>query len=95
MPESVLVELLQQTNYIDELECFATIDVTAIPEHALETVHQALTTAMTEIDSALKFDSANDVEYEDVFGADVISILGSLASRIGEIQHRTAVLHNT
>ena len=95
MPESVLVELLQQTNYIDELECFATIDVTAIPEHALENVHQALTTAMTGIDSALWFDAAVGIEYEDTFGANIIVILGSLASRIGEIQHRMAVLHNT
>ena len=95
MSESVLLELLQQTTYVDELECFATIDVTAIPEHALETVSNALTAALMEINSALKFDSANDIEYDDAFGANVIAILGSLASRIGEIQHRMAVLHKT
>lgn len=95
MSESVLLELLQQTHYVDELECFTSMVVDDIPEHSLEKVNNALTAALMEIDSALKFDSANDIEYDDAFGANVISILGSLASRIGEIQHRTAVLHET
>ena len=95
MSESVLLELLQQRNYVDELECFSSIVVDEIPEHALENVNNALTAALIEIDSALKFDSANDIEYDDAFGANTIAILGSLASRIGEIQHRMAVLHNT
>ena len=95
MSESVLLELLQQTNYVDELEFFTSIVVDDIPEHALETVNGALTAALMEIDSALRFDAANGIEYEDVFGANLISILGSLASRIGEIQHRMAVLHET
>ena len=95
MSESVLLELLQQTNYVDELEFFTSIVVDDIPEHALEKVNNALTAALMEIDSALRFDAANDIEYEDVFGANLMLILGLLASRIGEIQHRMAVLHNT
>ena len=95
MPESVLLELLQQTNYVDELERFTSIVVDDIPEHALETVNNALTAALMEIDSALRFDAGNDIEYEDTFEANIIVILGSLASRIGEIQHRMAVSHNT
>ena len=33
-----------------------------------------------EIDGALQLEAANDVEYEDVSGAKIIVILGSLAS---------------
>ena len=95
MSESVLLELLQQTHYVDELEFFATINVDDLAQEDLETVNQALTAALLEIDSALRFDAANDIEYEDVFGANLMLILGSLASRIGELQHRMAVLHNT
>ena len=91
MSESVLLELLRQTNYIDELECFSSIIVDEIPEHALENVNSALAAALIQIDGALRLDTANDIEYEDTFEANIIVILDSLASRIGEIQHRMAV----
>lgn len=91
IPESILLELLKQTTYIDDLKVFTSIVVDDISEHALENVNSALAAALIQIDGALRLDTANDIEYEDTFEANIIVILDSLASRIGEIQHRMAV----
>ncbi len=94
MSQSVLLELLHQTNYVDELEYFTSIVVDDLLPEDLMSANGALTATLMEIDSALRFDAANDIEFEDAFGANIIVILGTLARKIGEIQHKMAVLHN-
>lgn len=95
MSQSVLLELLRQTNYIDELEYFTSIVVDDLLQEDLVSANYALTATLMEIDSALRFDAGNGIEYEETFGANIIVILGSLTSSIGELQHRMAVLHET
>ena len=88
MSESVLLDLLHQANYLDELEYFASVDVTTLESWELEQLGPALNDAISELTLAIQLDAASGIEFEEQFLQNITTIVGKLALQMGKTVHK-------
>lgn len=94
MPESVLLDLLHQTDYVDELELFATISVDDLANYELEKLASALDDAIAELTDAIHIDAATGIEFDDAFLQNITTMVGKLACQMGRTVHKLVITNN-
>ena len=88
---SVLLDLIQQPNYIDELEFFATADLNQLSGWELEKLAPAIDDAISELTLAIQLDAASGIEFEEMFLQNITTIIGKLANQMGRTVHKLVV----
>ncbi|MCL5077251.1 MAG: hypothetical protein M1288_03940 [Actinobacteria bacterium] len=85
---SVLLDLLHQPNYIDELEYFATANLESLSGWELEKLAPAIDDAISELTLAIQLDAAVGIEFEEMFLQNITTIVGKLALQMGKTVHK-------
>ena len=91
MTASVLLDLLQQPNYVDELEYFASADLERLSGWELEKLAPAIDDAISELTLAIQLDAATGIEFEERFLLNITAIIGKLANQMGRTVHKLVV----
>ena len=88
---SVLLDLLHQPSYLDELEYFATADLERLSGWELEKLGPALNDAISELTLAIQLDAAGGIEFDPTFLQNVTTIISKLALQMGRTVHKLVV----
>jgi hypothetical protein len=88
MDKSLLLDLLHQPDYIDELEYFATADLDHLSGWELENLQIAINDAISELTLAIQLDAASGIEFEEQFLQNITTIIGKLALQMGRTVHK-------
>ena len=91
MSNSVLLDLLCQPSYLDELEFFASADLNQLSGWELEKLAPAIEDAISELTLAIQLDAASGIEFEEQFLQNVTMIIGKLANQMGRTVHKLVV----
>lgn len=88
MSNSVLLDLLNQPGYIDELEYFASADIERLTGWELEKLAPAIEDAISELTLAIQLDASSGIEFEEMFLQNITTIVGKLAVQMGRTVHK-------
>lgn len=88
---SVLLDLLNQPGYIDELEYFASVGLNNLSGWELEKLAPAIDDAISELTLAIQLDAASGIEFEERFLLNVTTIISKLACQMGRTVHKLVV----
>ena len=88
MDNSLLLDLLHQTDYIDQLEYFSTTDLDQLSGWELEKLAPALEDAISELTLAIQLDAASGIEFEEQFLQNVTTVISKLACQMGRTVHK-------
>jgi hypothetical protein len=88
MSNSVLLDLLHQPNYLDELEHFASADLERLSGWELEKLAPAIEDAISELTLAIQLDASCGIEFEETFLQNITTIIGKLALQMGRTVHK-------
>lgn len=88
MTESVLLDLLHQPSYLDELEYFALADIDELANYELEKLGQSLNDAISELTLAIQLDAACGIEFDETFIDKVLAMIGKLTCQMGRTVHK-------
>lgn len=91
MSESVLLDLLHQPSYVDELEYFALADIDKLANYELEKLEIALNDAISELTLAIQLDAACGIEFEETFLEKILAMIGKLACQMGKTAHKLVI----
>lgn len=91
MSNSVLLDLLNQPGYIDELEYFASADLERLTGWELEKLAPAIEDAISELTLAIQLDASSGIEFEEMFLQNITTIVGKLAVQMGRTVHKLVV----
>lgn len=88
MDKSLLLDLLHQPDYIDELEYLATTNLDQLSGWELEKLAPALEDAISELTLAIQLDASCGIEFEETFLQNITTIVGKLACQMGRTVHK-------